>query len=715
VSPATPRAGRASAAAKPRAQRIPKERVHFKELLLANHFGTIPGSKLKAKAAAKGNTTYEQLMCVGYNPAARRLDAVVHIKQNGGYNGGLCTNGSHEYVKFFASSDGGTTWTELGTTSFQVWDEPGPKPLEYDATLYVDLDEQCCQDENIVLVRAILSWEVPPGGPDDPVVWGNALDASIQVEPLSGGKLIDVFECLHIPFVEAELAKVVDPGQPVEFGVKKQLTPLELQEAYKGTKVPEHRYLFSHVQELLAAPAILPQKLAEPGFELFPGLENIDVSKLIGLIIDPQGNLTFEQIGCVGLNEGSAELVATVDVKLSNGYSGNLCTDGSNEYVAFWVDWGGGFEYVGTTSVNVHDISSIPPDHLHYSAALPFPQLYTHRQPCGDGPRTALVRAVLSWATPPSTTDPYAVPFWGGHAETRILLPPGETVGTGGPMLESIGRMANTITSIDSSGLGQGVSALGGFTVHNSPFGGQVTFSGHVVNRAVTQFGGPGIFYRIWISTDGGYSWAFMNTTFTVFVQPLFGLIYPVSQSPVSLPAPFGDGWYPYLADGISTTVVENALGYWQSAGDGQALIYMEAKDPIGYLGSPTALKMIQLDNTRPDDAIAITSGGGSCGDFKVGEKIQGTYWASDNERLCGIGMSVEPVFVPGSLTRTPSISTPTFESGTWQLDTGMTSGPLKYDPCGYVVRFDAADCTNVDSRGNPWDMPAFVGFCLKK
>src|SRR5204863_998010 len=109
--------------------------------------------------------------------------------------------GSQEYVKFFISTDGGTTWSEKGTVSFTVWDVAGAKPLEFDATLFVDLDEECCKDENLVLVRAILSWEVPPGGPDDPIVWGNALDANIQVEPIQGGTLLQLIECLDLEIV----------------------------------------------------------------------------------------------------------------------------------------------------------------------------------------------------------------------------------------------------------------------------------------------------------------------------------------------------------------------------------------------------------------------------------------------------------------------------------------------------------------------------------
>ena len=265
--------------------------------MLANHFGTFAESELKAQAVASGNTSSEQLMCLGYNPQKKRLDAVIHIKLDGGYNGGLCTPG-RGYVKFFASTDGGATWTNLGTTSFTVWDVPGVKPLEYDATLHVDLAEECCREENLVLIRGILSWEVPPGGPNDPVVWGNALDAMIQVEPRQGGEFIDLFACLDLKVAFDELVELVDARADDHVRRTEGAEPVELHETYKATDVPPHRYLLSHVSDLLAAPALLTEKLSQPDFKLFPGIE-IDFSKLIKYVIDPQGNAAYEQIGWV--------------------------------------------------------------------------------------------------------------------------------------------------------------------------------------------------------------------------------------------------------------------------------------------------------------------------------------------------------------------------------------------------------------------------------
>jgi hypothetical protein len=146
------------------------------------------------------------------------------------------------------------------------------------------------------------------------------------------------------------------------------------------------------VTELLADPAALSAAAHQPGPVLG---DHVDLGAIIGVIIDPQGNEFYEQLGCVGLNTVTHELAATIDVKQSSGYSGGPRTRGSQEYVAFWVNWGSGFEYTGTTSVNVHDISPIPAGGLQYSVGLPFSQALTRRRPCQNGSLVVTVRAVL--------------------------------------------------------------------------------------------------------------------------------------------------------------------------------------------------------------------------------------------------------------------------------------------------------------------------------
>jgi hypothetical protein len=682
---------------------LPRERTQFKELLLANHFELAPSEG----NPPAGNTTYEQLVCIGYRPQLQRLDAVVQLKLSNGYSGGICTAGSQEYVKFFASTDEGTTWTDLGITSFTVWDVAGPKPLDFDVSIPVDLAAACCADENIVLIRAILSWQVPPGNANDPIVWGNGLDANVQVAPLVLGTLQELLECFKIPFEPEELGELTNLEQVVELGAPKQLTPKQLQDLYSETDVPQHRYLLSQVTDLLADPVALSAATNQTGFDLFPTLAGmVDVGSLLGAILDPEGNETYEQLGCVGLNTVTDELVATIDVKLSSGYSGGLCTNGSQEYVAFWVDWGSGFEYVGTTSVNVHDIASIPGDGLQYSASLSFPQALTQCQPCTEGPKTVTIRAVLSWDIPPSDTNPYAVPVWGGHLEAITLIPPATPITGGGPVLESIGSMPVSLIS-SSSGLASGTSLVPAVGIANAcPFGRTVNFTGHVLNPATGLFGGTGIEYRILVSTNGGSSSTPMTGTFDIVTST--SSIPPVQTSVVQTPDPV-TGWCRYWELSGSLDVVGNILGSWLTAGNGQLWISMEARDGITPIGA-TPWQLIQLDNTAPFPVdIEITSGAGSCGDFAPGDLIEGTYSATDNEDIASVGVSVEGPMPGATLTQTQSSSTLLTLTGTWTLQTLETT-----EPCGYVMVATASDNTIVDSGYIGWYTQAFQGFCLR-
>jgi hypothetical protein len=670
---------------------LPRERVHFKELLLADHFKLTPA----AGAPPQGNTTYEQLACIGYRPQFKRLDGVVRIKQSSGYSGGICTAGSQEYVRFFASTDHGASWTDLGLTSFTTWDVPGPKPLDFDVSIPVDLAAACCRDENVVLIRGVLSWEVPPTNAAGPIVWGNSVDVTVQVAPFALGTLADFLLCLPYDVELEPAGQVASLDQLVEFGPAPRLTPKQLYDLYQGTEVPQGRYLLSQVTELLGDPAALSAAAHQPSFELDPALAGIvDLGAILGIVIDPQGNETYEQLGCVGLNTVTGEVAATIDVKKSAGYSGGLCTAGSREYVAFWADWGSGFEYAGTASVNVHDISSIPAAGLEYSVALPFPQTLTRRKPCQQGPLTVTIRAVLSWATPPSDTNPFAVPVWGGHLEAVVLIPPGRAV-TGGPVLETIGSMPVPTIS-DATGLATGTSLVPAIGYANAcPFGAGIEITGVVIDPATGLFGGPGIQFRVLVSTNGGLSFTPLTQAFQVY--PL-GSLTPALQTPDPV-----TGWCDYLdVDG-------DLLGTWASSGNGQLWISVQAQQygvPIG----ATPWQLVQLDNTAPAPvSIEITSGAGSCGDFRPGDKISGSYSAADNENLRAVSISVEAAMPGATLTQVVTARTLTTESGTWALQTLPAT-----EPCGYVMVATASDNTIVGSGYIGFETQAFSGFCLR-
>ena len=153
-------------------------------LTAGDELGAILGGIVKSS----GDTTFEQLMCAGFNPETRELEAVVQIKKNAGYSGGLCSAGSTEYVSFFGFIGG--AWQSLGTGTVNVHDlaavTPG-NPLMYAVYRVSNLTEAACAAVAGVPLRAILSWEQQPTGPDFVPVWGNIVNT--QVQPIIGETL----------------------------------------------------------------------------------------------------------------------------------------------------------------------------------------------------------------------------------------------------------------------------------------------------------------------------------------------------------------------------------------------------------------------------------------------------------------------------------------------------------------------------------------------
>src|SRR5438067_793613 len=103
-----------------------KERQHFRALILENpnYFGNIKNSPFKSQLNIVGNTTYEEIGCVGFQPQFNRLEAVVYVKQPSGYGGAICSSGTPEFVRFYISFDDGATWQDQGLASFTAFDIP---------------------------------------------------------------------------------------------------------------------------------------------------------------------------------------------------------------------------------------------------------------------------------------------------------------------------------------------------------------------------------------------------------------------------------------------------------------------------------------------------------------------------------------------------------------------------------------------------------------
>ena len=92
---------------------LPTERKQFKNLVLSNpnYFGTFPKLGGKVVKALNGNTTYEQLACLGLNQGSDLLEGVINIKQHSGYGTDGCGAGTTEYVRFLSrTAAAGTIW-----------------------------------------------------------------------------------------------------------------------------------------------------------------------------------------------------------------------------------------------------------------------------------------------------------------------------------------------------------------------------------------------------------------------------------------------------------------------------------------------------------------------------------------------------------------------------------------------------------------------------
>jgi len=171
------------------------ERSSFKTLLAQNpnYFGNLVNSPFKPVKIILGNTTHEEISCVGFNPDKDLLEATIKIKLPAGYGADLCHAGTYEYVRFYL--DYGYGWEDAGVAGFNIHDIPkihdcvgsAAKPLSYVISRPIDPTRNFCGHPGLPKVRAILSWNhiPPPDMPNWAPVWGNVVDRHIQIRPRS--------------------------------------------------------------------------------------------------------------------------------------------------------------------------------------------------------------------------------------------------------------------------------------------------------------------------------------------------------------------------------------------------------------------------------------------------------------------------------------------------------------------------------------------------
>ena len=441
---------------------VQQERTHFQFMLAKNpnYFGNIPGSTLQPNFKLVTDTGYEQLTCVGYNPDTTDMEATFAIKRSVGYSGNLCSSGSFEHVRFYMDFHDGAGFIDQGAVAMNVHDIPAANdckgnpifPIIYVATLKKKTFRYFnCDRPQLPTLRAILSWntEPPANSPNWLPVWGNVLNCDVQLKPYA--KFL--FSEIDIKLSDFLSLATSSPGlsgkqlaaiSGVDIAaLNPQPLPPKLSDLIKKSellKVPASRYAFKSVQKMIKYPTS-EQTMTDKAFF---AEAKINVSQLIDqyavlLPIDTsKANVDYEELKCIGLDYNTERLVATIAIKKKNGYSGDLCDDGSKEYISFWIDWDDkcSWEYVNTVQLNVHDLNIVG-DSLCYSVSLPLDATF-HRKLCAN-PNVVRVRGVLSWNLAPSVTDPNRLEFYGNRVDAHVQIKPGRVIDSPVPLYTVIG------------------------------------------------------------------------------------------------------------------------------------------------------------------------------------------------------------------------------------------------------------------------------------
>jgi hypothetical protein len=697
------------------------ERVDFVNLIAKNpnYFGTIEKTSLQPIVAMSNNIKYEAITNFGLYPEQDTLEAFINVKLPYGYGGNLCTAGSTEYVRFYMdwNNDGDyiDSGEDMGLSNVNVHDVPNetgacltaPKPLTYAAYLKINPVKYPCDKPRLVRTKAILSWQNPPtaGNPGYVPVWGNSIEKTVQIEPkpmlIIKPDVLIAEDYLLNPYLKEYGTADIQP--------KPTLLPPDLKKIYVEKPVSELRFAFSE----------LSRKLDDS-----PDSVKALVSNFPDYVIEKSG-IQYERLNTAGLNYDLDELAAQLTIRLPYGYSGDLCSAGSDEYVAFWlylwdqVEQRCSWRYMGTATVNVHDIPSIPAAGLEYAVKLPA-NLNSLKDKC-ENQVVIKMRAILSWGNPPSPNNPDYMPVWGNKVEKTIQLKPnnnGSPVGcvpfisvVGGMAIESIsGNSQSVIPSAFGSGYANGPSVYGGANAIESPFGREIAISGHISNPPNNPTEAMKLQYRVQYKKSGSGTWHNLENAFTIWISEWNGAswnMYSKTQIPVA-------GTYKYEEDTtlpIQKFVEGNVFGHWYSQyateGDGLYQIQVVAYNPASGITTYSNLISVVVDNTLPEAAISLVAG--ACSQFYVGDTISGHFKAWD-KHIWRYNLETTPY----SLTPATSVSA-TFPA---LVPPGVTNQLFQYNTgtnstCGYVIFVHVRDRAILNNYMQGNYNNAKVGFCL--
>jgi hypothetical protein len=648
-------------------------------------------------------------------------------------------------VRFFVDWGDGSGFQDAGLTSFKAYDiseaPAGPQhPMSH--MVYLELQElkhrKSCRTAVLPKVRAVLGWnEVPSLDPDDIPYYGNRRDAYIQLEPHNFTVKLLAEEGMIKPEALALLSTLdMDAVLPK---AKATATPLgKLIAGYRDQAVPDHRMAYPVLAPMLSAGGskLLAKESLQPDIMV---LAELDLEAIVDTLASAEANTTFEEVVCLGLDSARDMVGAVIHIKRPSGYSGDLCDPtGSTEYVAFWADWnndGKYDEYLGTATVEVHDIATVPASGLHYCVFLPV-NVSKHLNKCSN-PTVVRIRAVLSWATAPSTTDPDALQYWGNSIDHLVRLRYAEVTGTG--LLDLLYYVGNVpVDNIDGA-THLAVPSGGVLNPANCsqpamdrPFGGAVSVKGRIYNT-----GAPGtVHYQVQYAPHGTANWLPVATSVT------HHLAHPNPADPLypeqAITVTSADGWFPYQEDPTAVPLIlekSALLATWSTHGVADGHYDLRLVYTTGYPITASSVIYhsdvvpIVVDNddfdVSPDANVTVDPAydldividGGDCHSYPQNAVIHGHLRARD-KHFWKWELDLQPSSHTNGLQASPqcrsyaSLVDQGPANGTWSLN--VTQDGKKLDKCGYTLTLRAYDRAIIDSNGAVWHWkPKSVGFSI--
>jgi hypothetical protein len=333
--------------------------------------------------------------------------------------------------------------------------------------------------------------------------------------------------------------------------------------------------------------------------------------------------------------------------------------------------------------ITVHDIN-MPGDGLYYSVSLPL-NTAQYRKLC-ENPNVVRVRSVLSWNTPPSTTDPNKLEYYGNRVDAHVQIRPGQAAIPGQPLYTIIGGIDVAHVN-DASGLTQPFGGTDPFFAFNglhvpvgAPFGGTIVINGPL---------GTGK-YRMRITNLNDGTWRYATEPFTcVGFLPFAPYVQYTTVTPDANTG-FMD-FLPYEKNILSI------LTRFVPGGDARVRVDMELQVAPGVYFSKT----IQMDNTAPSITLDVNDDG-KCDKFKKGQTIPVDFSYFDAHLLSWSFGSTWGGGMSGGDTPLGAFH---------HVDIVTPANPST--PCG-GISLDVWDKTIIDSQGVGRHSSAYHPICLQ-